>query len=79
MSAANEDGACTIVLCGADGKAMSSSWHLNALNPLESKKKVEGCLLYMYADIKPQNSASGHRYMNNEIDAYMNMIQDVCL
>ena len=31
---ANEDGACTVVLGGADGKAISSSWQLNTWNPL---------------------------------------------
>ena len=27
---ANEDGACAVVLDGADGKAISNSWQLNA-------------------------------------------------
>jgi len=32
---ANDDGACAVVLGGADGKAISSSWQLNARSPVE--------------------------------------------
>ena len=41
---ANEDGVYAVMLGGADGKAYSSSWHLNARRPLG---KGEGCLLYI--------------------------------
>jgi len=61
------------MLGGADGKAYSSSWQLNAPSPLG---KGEGCLLYVYAHIKLRNMACEHIYVKNEIDTYMNMIQD---
>ena len=57
---ANEDGACAVTLGGADGKAYSSSWQLNARNTLD---EGEGCLLYMYAHIKLRKMACEHRYM----------------
>jgi hypothetical protein len=64
------------MLGGADGKAYSSSWQLNARSPLG---KGEDCLLYMYAHIKLRMLAREHRYMKNEIDTYVNMIQDLYL
>jgi len=73
---ANEGGVCAVMLGGADGKAYSSSWQLNARSPLG---KGEGCFLYMYAHIKLEKMACEHRYVKNKIDTYMNMIQDLYL
>jgi len=73
---AKEDGVCAVMLGGADGKAYSYSWQSNARSPLG---KGEGCLLYMYAHIKLRKMACEHRYVKNEIDTYMNMIQDLYL
>jgi len=57
---ANEDGVCAVMLGGADGKAYSSSWQLNAQNPVE---KGGGCPLYMYVHIMLTKMACEHRYM----------------
>ena len=73
---AHEDSVCDVMLGGADGKAYSSSWQLNARSPIG---KGEGCLLYMYAHIKLRKMACEHRYVKNGIDTYMNMIRDVHL
>ena len=53
---------------GADGKAYSSTWQLNARSPLG---KGEDCLIYMYAHIKLRKMACEHRYMKKEWNRYI--------
>ena len=62
---ANEDGACALVLGGADGKAISSSWQLNARS--SSEDKWEGCPRYIYTRIKSNKSSCEHRYTNRNM------------
>jgi len=54
-----------VVLGGADGKAISSSWQLNARSPVE--EKGENCLLYIFTHIKSNKSACEYRYTNNNM------------
>jgi len=47
---ANEDGARAVVLGGADMKAITSSWQLNARSPVEEKGEGGGLPpVYVYS------------------------------